>query len=202
MTDSRNVAIATPIIVLFILAIASNAGAVLIVNELSGTFGIIGLNPADETWFELANGVVLQTADDNVTGLVLADVGVDLTGWTANGDTVAIDSSTLIIQNPATLTEAVFNVTSVALTQILSDPIGVGYMELNMTLASNDLTFAGEEISLPSEWQVVIVYNGLVIETDGTASLNALGSASFSAIPEPASLALLLGGLVLLRKFR
>ena len=134
------------------------------------------------------------------------DIGVDLTGYTASGDGVLVDGSTVTIANLVNATFAMFNVDSATLTQILIDPIGIGYMTLDLTQNTNNLTTdTGDAIVLPSTMQMFITYNGLAIETDGsdgTASLNGFGSASFSAIPEPATFALLLGGLVLLRKFR
>ena len=208
MKASRNLTIVSTI-VLSLFSFASNAGAVLLVNELSGSFGIIGLDPGNGAWFELTSGVVSQTAEDDIAGLVLADVGVDLTGWITSGDSVLMDGSTLTIQNPATATSAIFNVVSATLTQILTEPIGIGYMTLDLTQASNSLTHEVQgifqDILMPSTLQAVITYTGLVIEADnnkGTARLNALGSASFSAIPEPATFALLLGGLAFLKTRR
>ncbi len=203
VTNSRNVAIAASIIVLSILAIASNAGAVLIVDEISGTFGAIELNPGGSAHFELTQGGVSQPAAGG--SLVVFDIAVDLTGYTASGDSVLVDGSTVTIANVTNASSATFNVDSATLTQILIDPIGIGYMTLDLTLTSNTLTDAGDPIVLPSTMQMLITYNGLAIETDGsnvTASLTMFGSASFSAVPEPATLALLLGGFVLSRKFR
>ena len=204
MTNSRNAAIAALIVVLSILAIASNAGAVLIVNEISGNFGSIGLNPVGGADFELTQGAVSQPAAGG--SLVVFDIAVDLTGYTASGDSALVDGSTVIIANLTNATSAVFNVDSATLTQILIDPLGIGFMTLDLTQNANNLTTDTDEpIVLPSAMQMFIIYNGLVVETDGSdgiASLNTLRSASFSAIPEPATFALLLGGLVLLRKFR
>ena len=204
MAGSRNAAIAASIIVLSILAVASNAGATLIVDEISGGFGIIGLNPGGSADFELTQGEVSQPPAAG--SLVVFDIGVDLTGYTANGDSVLVDGSTITIANLVTATAAVFNVSSASLTQVLVNPLGIGYISLDLTLNTSNLTTdTGEDILLPSTMQAVITYNGLVVETDGSdgiASLNALGSASFTASPEPATFALLLGGLILLRKFR
>ncbi len=201
MTNSRNVALAASIIILSILAIASNAGAVLIVNEISGTFSAIGLDSGNSAYFELTQGAVSQPAVGDPLGVL--DIGVDLTGYIASGDSVLVDGSTVAIWNLTNGTSATFNVDSATLTQILIDPIGIGYMTFDLTLTSNTLTDAGDPIVLPSTMQMLITYNGLAIETDGsngTASLSMFGSASFSAVPEPASLALLLGGFVFLRK--
>ncbi len=203
MTHLRNAVIATSIIVLSILAIASNAGAALIVNEISGTFGAIELDSGDSAYFELTQGAVSQPAAGG--SLVVFDTGVDLTGYTASGDSVLVDGSTVTIANVTDAKFATFNVDSATLTQILIDPIGIGYMTLDLTLTSNTLTDAGDPIVLPSAMQMLITYNGLAVETDGsdgTASLSMLGSASFSAIPEPATFVLLLGGFVLLRRLR
>ncbi len=203
MTNSRNAAIAAPIIVLSILAIASNAGADLIINEISGTFGAIGLDSGDSAYFELAQGEVSQPGTGGA--LVVYDIAVDLTGYSAIGDDVTVIGGTVTIENSDNATTAVFSVSSASLTQILISPLGIGYMELDLSWSSSNLTYSGEAVVLPSAMQMVISYNGLAIETDGTdgtASLNGLGSASFSAIPEPATFALLLGGLVLVRKFR
>jgi len=203
MTNSRNVVIAASIIVLSLLAIASNAGATLIVDEISGGFGIIGLEPDG---FDLSEGSISGSSQDNITGLTLADIEVDLTGWTASGGDITIIGETVTIANPGNATTAVFDVTSASLTQILVSPFGIGYMELGLTMNTNDLAIGADAVDLPSAMQMVISYNGLAIESDGadgTASMNATtGSASFSAsaIPEPASLALLLGGLAFLRK--
>lgn len=202
MTGSRNAAIAASIIVLSILAIASNAGAVLIVNEISGTFGAIGLDSGDPAYFELTLGEVSQPAAGG--SLVMFDIAVDLTGYTANGDSVLVDGSTVIIANVITATSAVFNVDSATLTQILIDPIAIGYVTLDLTRNTSNLTTddPDDPIALPSTMQMFIIYNGLVVDNDGIASLNTLGSASFSVVPEPATLALLLGGLALLSRFR
>ena len=198
MTNLRNAALAAPIIVLSILAIASNAGAALNVDEISGGFGIIGLEPGG---FGLSGGSISQSAQGDITGLGLVNIAVDVTGWTTNGDNVAVVGGTVTIINSGNITTAVFDVTSASLTQILADPFGIGYMELGLTLNTNDLAIGADAVVLPSAMQMGISYNGLVVD-DGTASLNALGSASFSAsaIPEPASLALFLGGFVFLRK--
>ena len=203
MTNPRNAAIAASIIILSILAIASNASAVLIVNEISGTFGTIGLDSGDSAYFELTQGAVSQPAAGG--SLEILDIGVDLTGYTASGDSVLVDGSTVAIWNLTNGTIATFNVDAATLTQILIDPLGIGYMELDLTQSTNNLTTdTGDPIVLPSAMQMVISYNGLVVDTDGIASLNgnATGSASFSAVPEPASLALLLGGFLFLRKFK
>ncbi len=206
MTGSRNAVIAVSIIVLSILAIASNAGAVLVVNEISGNFGIIGLNPGGSADFELTQGEVTQPGAGG--SLVVFDIAVDLTGYSGSGGSVLVDGSKVTIANVITATSAVFNVDSATLTQILINPLGIGYMTLDLTQNTSDLTTddPGDAIVLPSTMQMLITYNGLAVETDGSdgiASLDGLfGSASFSAIPEPATFALLLGGLVLVRKFR
>ncbi len=202
MTGSRNAAIAASVIVLSILAIASNAGAVLVVNEMSGTFGAIDTSLGGPAYFELTDGVVSQTETDILTGLTIMPLGVDLTGFT-NGGIVAIAGGTITVENPATSTSAVFTVNFATLTQVLSSPVGLGYMELDLSQFSNNLMYLGEAVTLPSSLQMLISYNGLVADdATGTASLTSIGSASFSAVPEPATLALLLGGFVLLRKFR
>lgn len=201
MTGSRNAAIAASIIVLSILAIASNAGAVLVVNEISGTFGAIGLDSGNPAYFELTLGEVSQPAAGG--SLVVFDIAVDLTGYTASGDSVLVDGSTVVIANVITATSAVFNVDSATLTQILIDPIAIGYVTLDLTQNTSDLTTDTDDaIVLPSTMQMFIIYNGLVVDNDGTASLNGFGSASFSVVPEPATLALLLGGFVFLSRFR
>ncbi len=202
MTGSRNAAITASVIVLSILAIASNAGAGPIVNELSGTFGAIELDFGNPAYFQLAGGVVSQTATDILMGLTIAPLGVDLTGFT-NGGIVAIADGTVTIENTATSTSAVFTVNSATLTQLLSSPVGLGYMQLDLSRLNNNLTYLGDPVTLPSTLQMVISYNGLVADdTTGTASLISIGSASFSAVPEPATLVLLLGGFVLLSRFR
>ena len=209
MTHSRNVAVAATV-TLLLFAFASNAGAMLmvddlVVNELSGTFGVIGLDLGNAAYFELTQSAITQTAGDNISGLVLAKIGVDLTGYTANGGSVAISGGAVTILNPANSTSAVFNVDSASLTQLLTGPVGIGYMTLDLTLTDNNLIAAAGNVLLPSTMQAFITYTGLVIDNgavDGTASLNALGSASFSAIPEPTAFALLLGGLAFLRKRR
>ena len=202
MTGSRNAAITASVIVLSILAIASNAGAVLVVNELSGTFGAIELDFGNPAYFQLTDGVVSQTATDILMGLTIAPLGVDLTGFT-NGGIVAIADGTVTIENTATSTSAVFTVNSATLTQLLSSPVGLGYMQLDLSRLNNNLTYLGDPVTLPSTLQMVISYNGLVADdTTGTASLISIGSASFSAVPEPATLVLLLGGFVLLSRFR
>lgn len=183
-------------IVLFILVFAPGAGAVLFVNELSGGFGIIGLEPGG---FGLSGGSISQSAQGDIAGLGLVNIAVNVTGWTTNGDNVAVVGGTVTIINSGNITTAVFDVTSASLTQILTSPLGIGYMELGLTLNTNDLAIGADAVVLPSAMQMVISYNGLVVD-NGTASLNAIGSASFSAIPEPASLALFLGGFVFLRK--
>ncbi|RKY05312.1 MAG: hypothetical protein DRP66_10680 [Planctomycetota bacterium] len=184
------------------LAIASNAGAAMVVNEISGTFGAIGLDSGDPASFELTGGTVSQPAAGG--SLEILDIGVDLTGYASSGDSVLVDGSTVAIWNPTNGTIATFDVDSATLTQILIDPLGIGYMELDLTRNINNLaTDADDPIVLPLTMQMLITYNGLAIETDGSngiAGLNMYGSASFSAVPEPASLALLLGGFVFLRK--
>jgi len=202
MTGSRNAAITVSVIVLSILAIASNAGAGPIVNELSGTFGAIELDFGNPAYFQLTDGVVSQTATDILMGLTIAPLGVDLTGFT-NGGIVAIADGTVTIENTATSTSAVFTVNSATLTQVLSSPVGLGYMQLDLSRLNNNLTYLGDPVTLPSTLQMVISYNGLVADdTTDTASLISIGSASFSAVPEPATLVLLLGGFVLLSRFR
>ena len=200
MKALRNLTIVSTI-VLSILAFAPGAGAVLIVNELSGSFLIA--DPAGGSYFELNNGIVLQTDQGNIAGLVLADIVVDVTGWTANGDNVMVTGGTVTFANSANGTTAVFNLSSPRLTQLLISPIGIGYMELDLTPnANNDLAIGTDAVVLPSAMQMVISYNGLVVG-NGTASLSGItGSASFLAIPEPASMALLLAGFVFLRKRR
>ncbi len=202
MTGSRNTAIIASVIVLSILAIASNAGAVLVVNELSGTFGAIELDSGNPAYFQLTDGGVSQTATDILMGLTIAPLGVDLTGFT-NGGIVAIADGTVTIENTATSTSAVFTVNSATLTQVLSSPVGLGYMQLDLSRLNNNLTYLGDPVTLPSTLQMVISYNGLVADdTTDTASLNRPGSALFWAVPEPATLVLLLGGFVLLSRFR
>lgn len=209
MTQSRNVAVAATVILL-LFTFAPNAGAMplvddLVVNEISGTFGRIGLDPGNAAYFELTQGAITQTAEDNVGGLVLADIGVDLTGYTQSGDNVMISGGTVTILNPTNSTTALFNVDSASLTQVLTGPVGIGYMSLDLTLTENNLIVAAGNVLLPSTFQAVITYNGLVVDSDGVnviAGLNASGSASFSAIPEPTAFALLLGGVALLRKRR
>lgn len=204
MKASRNFTIVSTII-LSVFAFAPGAGAVLLVNELSGSFGLIRVDPVGGNYFEMDNGTVSQTEPSNVDGLIITPLQVDVTGYVGAGGSVAITGGTVTIQNPANATTAVLDVDFATLTQVMVDPIGIGYMELNMTLASNDLIFAGEQITLSSNWQAVISYTGLVVEPggiNGPASLNALGQASFSAIPEPATLVLLLGGLAFLRTLR
>lgn len=196
MKALRNLTIVSTI-VLSVLAIASNAGANLIVNEISGGFGIIGLEPGG---FGLSGGSISQSAQGDIVGLGVVNIAVDVTGWTTNGDNVAVVGGTVTIVNAGNITTAVFDVTSASLTQILVSPLGVGLMELDLSWLNSDLTYLGQTVDLPSAMQMVISYNGLVVN-NGTASLNAMtGSASFSAIPEPASLTMLLAGLVFLRK--
>ncbi len=196
MKALRNLTIVSTI-VLFILAFASNAGANLIVNEISGGFGTIGLDPGG---FGLYDGSISQSAQDDIAGFGLVNIAVDVTGWNANGDNVAVVGGTVTIVNSGNITTTVFNVSSANLTQILTSPIGIGYMELDLSWLSSNLTYLSEPVDLPSAMHMVISYNGLVVENE-TASLNATtASASFSAIPEPASLALILAGLVFLRK--
>ena len=199
MTGSRNSAITASIIVLSILAFAPGAGAVPVLNvdEISGGFGIIGLEPGG---FGLSGGSISQSAQGDIAGLGLVNIAVDVTGWTANGDNVAVVGGTVTIVNAGNITTAVFDVTSASLTQILVSPSGVGLMELDLSWLNSDLTYLGQTVDLPSAMQMVISYNGLVVD-NGTASMNGTtGSASFLAIPEPASMAMLLAGLVFLRK--
>jgi hypothetical protein len=198
MKALRNLTIVSTI-VLSVLAVASNAGATFIVDEISGVFGIIGLEPSG---FGLSGGSISQSAQDDIAGLGLVNIAVDVTGWTTNGDDVAVVGGTVTIINAGNITTAVFDVTSASLTQILVSPVGVGLMELDLSWLNSDLTYLGQTVDLPSAMQMVISYNGLVVD-NGTARLNATtASASFSAIPEPASLAMLLAGFVFLRKRR
>lgn len=206
MTFSRNAAIAASIIVLSVLAMASNAGAAITVDEMSGSFGIIESDATDEARFSLSAGAISQSAVDDISGFGVYDMTVDVTGWTANGDDVAVVGGMMTIENMDNATTAVFDIVSVTLTQILTDPLAIGYMELELTQNTNTLTTDTADVILPSAMLMVISYNGLTIETDGTATLNATGSASFSTsatsvpVPEPATMAMLLTGLVFLRK--
>lgn len=196
MKALRNLTIVSTI-VLSILTISSNAGATLIVDEISGGFGNIGLEPGG---FCLFGGSISQSAQGDIAGLGLVNIAVDVTGWTTNGDNVAVVGGTVTIINSGNITTTVFDVTSASLTQILVSPFGVGLMELDLSWLNSDLTYLGQTVDLPSAMQMVISYNGLVVDNE-TASLNATtGSASFLAIPEPASMAILLAGLVFLRK--
>jgi len=203
MTHSRNLAVLATVAFL-LSALASNAGASLIVNEVAGTFGIINVDAGNTVWFELTEGEVSQP-DGSGLALVVSDIAVDLSGYSANGDSVAVVGGTVTIANPANSTTAVYNVIAANLTQMLTSPFGIGYVAMDLVQDNSDLNVAGESIILPSTLQANITYNGLVVGTDGSngvASLNAPGSASFSAIPEPASFMLLLGGVALLRRFK
>ncbi len=207
MKALRNLTIVSTI-VLFILAFASNAGADLIVNEISGTFHAIGLDSGDSAYFELTQGEITQPAAGGT--LVVLDIGVDLTGYTESGNRVLVDGSTVAIWNQTNGTFAAFNVDSASLIQWQISPLGIGQMSLDLTLDltqnTNPLTTdAGDLIVLPSTMQMFIIYMGLAIETDGgdgIANLNGHERALFSAVPEPATLALLLGGLAFVRKRR
>ncbi len=206
MKASRNLTIVSTI-VLSILAIASNAGAVLDVDEIAGTFGAIALNPGGSAEFALTLGAVSQPAAGG--SLVVSDIAVDLAGYTASvgsPGSVIVDGSTVTIENVTDATSAVFNVDSASLTQWQISPPGTGEISLYLTLTSNTLTDAGNPIALPLTMQMRIAYLGLAIETNGSdATARLTGQfqiASFLAIPEPATLVLLLGGFVLLRRFR
>lgn len=172
------------------------AGAeTLLVNEFSGTFDEIGV-PGDGSTFELLGGTITATSPDTLPETLTIDtVTVDLTGYdNLDGGTVVIVGDELKIWNLASGTSAVLSVSSATLTQVLNSPIGVGFMELELTLSSSDLkTYDGDKTINLSVVDSVITMNGLQVTTNGsngTASLGSLSSASITAVPEPSTLLL------------
>lgn len=164
------------------------------VFEFGGTFDQIDV-PGDGSTFVLQGGRITATLPDALPEqLTIADVTVDLTGYdTLSGGNVSIVGGNLVINNPSSGTSASLAVSSATLTQVLNAPIGVGFIELGLSLFSSGLeTLAGDPINL-NVADSVITMNGLVVTTDGsngTASLGTLSSASISAVPEPSTLVL------------
>lgn len=171
------------------------------ITEFSGTFDSIDV-PGDGSTFELLDGRITLTAPDTLPDgeqLTIVDVTVDLTGYDdLDGGDVGIVGGSVIIENPASDTNASLAVNSATLTQVLNSPIGVGFLSLRLGLLGSGLTTGeGDTINLDVR-ESVITFNGIEVTlennsdgTNGKATLGTLTSASISAvIPEPSTLVL------------
>jgi hypothetical protein len=173
------------------------AGAeTLYIHEFAGVFDEVAI-PGDGTTFQLLGGTITHTAPDTLPEqLTIGNVTVDLSGYDdLDGGSVTVLGNQLTVSNPLSGTSAQLAVDSATLTQVLNDPIGVGYVMLDLSTSASDLqTLGGDTINL-QVFQSVVSINGLVITTDGsngTATLDTLASASISAVPEPSALLLAL----------
>ena len=189
-----------------ILVAGSTAHAELLVNEFAATFGTIKVNATDLKKFSLDDGMITLTLSDDVDGMSIDKVTFDLTGYAGplgTSNPIAVVSDTLTIRLESTIAQ--YDVVSAQLTQILNNPIAIGFIELELTLNNSNLAVGGENVIVPSALTSAITINGLKItveegsggQKNGKAQLGSVASASLTAIPEPGTCTLLgLGMLV------
>jgi len=194
--------------VLLVLAICPQANATLFVGEFATTFDEITIgSPNDE--FTLEDGEVTVSSTDDISGVLVDDITVDLTNYDGSlgtaGD-IDIVGSAITLRSSDLTTSSTYNVTGAELVQVINSPIAVGYIELALELASGgDLAVGGEAVALGNVLTAVVSYNGLRISGNepGMASLaSPVSSASMTAVPEPSALALVGIGLLSLAGLR
>lgn len=163
--------------------------------DIGGIFGDIN-NGGSTVSFEI--GVV--TSSDDFPALLsatpnVADLEVDLSGFNANGGSVAISDDIVITGGNGS---ASFSVSNAKLTQILTTPIAIGHIIADIELTSNT---TGLDLSgFAAGSFLAITYNGMSVSSDGTngsADISGAASASFTLSPVPEPSTLVLAGLAI-----
>ena len=184
------------------LAFTTRAEADILVQEFAATFAEIEADGSET--FTLADGEVTLSEPDDITGVTIDDLEIDLTGYIAalgNSGPVSVTGGQVTLMNAGT--SAVYNVDSASYTQVVNSvmipgfgtvPIGVGYAELDLSLVSSDLTYGADTVNLEDVYAVISV-NGLLVE-NALATATVVSTGSLSAVPEPSTAALALIGLI------
>lgn len=191
---SKSILSLVSLVALTIALVSTQAQAATVnVNQFSAVFPTVS---ASGIQFTLTDEIT-STAPGTAVGLSVDPITVDLTGWNPAGlgisDTVSIVGGQITLSGSSG--SATYDVASASLTQILNNPISVGYIELSLNnLVNSSLKDGnGDDVALASALTTTITINGLKVTTNGingNASIPTLSTASLTAVPEPSSIVL------------
>lgn len=187
--------------VLVALVGSRSQAAIISVDEFAAVFPTVS---AAGSQFTLSDDDITDTSPDSAVGLSIDPITVDLTGWNpapglGTADAVGIVGGKITLTGSAG--SATYDVAAATLTQIINNPIAVGYMQLSLNnLVNNGLQDGnGDDVVLASSMMTTISINGLKVTTNGVngnATVPSLSTASLTAVPEPSTA--VLGALSLL----